>query len=317
MKAAVFGLGNAGTHGILGAMSVLRSWRDRTTEARLAIAADRPGVSELLASARRRHGITALEEQVALLNGGTSAVAFADDEMSGFLGISVRQPAGSPAETWTDIVIAASSGRGAPAETIGALLSATMPALRARGATGLMSLVASGWLKSALGENGFAETDRVVSYARDGRQVAPTAVGPAALRTAQPGDTDAVLALNADAFEPMWQYDEATTLTWFITSEHSVIAESAGRPVGFALTSTAADGRHAQLIRVAVHPDAQGRGIGRQLVVDAIRFASDSGATGLSLNTQASNAIARRLYGSLGFRVLPNPLSVMVRRLFW
>jgi ribosomal protein S18 acetylase RimI-like enzyme len=67
-------------------------------------------------------------------------------------------------------------------------------------------------------------------------------------------------------------------------------------------------------MRVATHPEARMRGIGRQLVVDAIRFVQESGAPGLTLNTQASNFVSRNLYESLGFHLTGAPVAVMVYR---
>jgi ribosomal protein S18 acetylase RimI-like enzyme len=292
----------------------LRNLRDGALTARPAVAADRPAVSALLASTRRRYGIAALEEQVALLNGGASAVAFDGSDLIGFLGLNVRLPAGDPPEVWADLEMAASAGSASPGKTFERLLQAAAPALAAQGVTAIFSLTNDSWLCSALAENGFAEEDRVVSYARPGKQPPSGASQPAALRPIRPEDADTVLDLNAAAFEPIWRYDPAATLAWLMASEHAVIAEYHGRSAGFALTSTPMDGEYAQLIRVAVHPDVQGRGIGRQLVADAIRFAFAGGYGGVSLNTQASNGIAQHLYRSLGFYLLPGPLSVMVRR---
>jgi ribosomal protein S18 acetylase RimI-like enzyme len=66
---------------------------------------------------------------------------------------------------------------------------------------------------------------------------------------------------------------------------------------------------------VATHPNAQRRGVGRQMVADALRYAWQVGATGVSLNTQTSNAVARRLYESLGFHPTGGTISVLVCRL--
>ena len=93
------------------------------------------------------------------------------------------------------------------------------------------------------------------------------------------------------------------------------MAEVQGRTVGFGITTTGLSGNYAHLIRVAIHPDFQGRGLGRQLVVDAVRFARELSAPGLALNTQASNRVSRRLYESLGFRQTGHTLAVMVYRL--
>ena len=104
-------------------------------------------------------------------------------------------------------------------------------------------------------------------------------------------------------------------LGWVLASDRAVVAEVEGRTVGFAVTTLGLKGNYAHLIRVATHPDYRGRGIGRQLVVDAIRFSREAEAPGLALNTQASNRISRSLYESLGFRQTGHVLAAMVYRL--
>ena len=71
----------------------------------------------------------------------------------------------------------------------------------------------------------------------------------------------------------------------------------------------------AEIKSLAVDEVCRGRGIGRQLVVDAIRFAREVNSPGLALNTQASNRVSRSLYESLGFRQTGHALAVMVHRL--
>jgi ribosomal protein S18 acetylase RimI-like enzyme len=295
-------------------MNWFRNLRDGSAPvARPATPADRPAVSALLASTWRRHGIAALEEQVALLNGGFSTVAVANDDLVGFLGLSVRLPTGDPTEVWTDVAIAATTGHVPPDRTLKSMLAAAHPTLAARQVSGLVALTNGGWLRSALAENQFVEQDRVVNYVRSDRHNLPEVAGLAQLRPATPADTEAILELNAAAFAPLWRYDPATILTWLMTSENAILAELDGRPAGFALTATPTEGPYAHLIRVATHPEVQGRGVGRQLVADAIRFASESGCAGIALNTQESNTISRSLYHSLGFHLAPEPLSVFVR----
>ena len=53
---------------------------------------------------------------------------------------------------------------------------------------------------------------------------------------------------------------------------------------------------------VAVHPDWQGRGIGRALLEASLDFAQDHGGVWVVLQVRESNLIARRLYESLDFR---------------
>ena len=53
---------------------------------------------------------------------------------------------------------------------------------------------------------------------------------------------------------------------------------------------------------VAVHPDWQGRGIGRALLEAAVDFAEDCGGRWIVLQVRDSNRVARQLYESVGFQ---------------
>jgi ribosomal protein S18 acetylase RimI-like enzyme len=292
-----------------------RSSRNAVITARRATASDRPATLALVSDAWWRHGTPALEDQTALLHSGVSSIAFLRDQCVGFLGLSVREPAGEPPEIWADLAsVAISSGR-APAQTLQALLEAALGELRAGRVTGLVCLTNGDWLQGALSEVGFVELDRVIGYARSGYLLPlPRAEGPARVRPARSVEGDVVLALNSAAFAPIWRYDSSTILSWLLTAEHPVVAESGAEPAGFALTTGSRDSEFAQLVRVAIAPGFQGRGIGRQMVVDAIHYAFEIGAGGLSLNTQASNTISRHLYEGLGFRPTNQSMSVMVSR---
>jgi [ribosomal protein S18]-alanine N-acetyltransferase len=290
-----------------------RTSRNAAIIARQATAADRPAALTLLTDAWWRHGTPALEDQTALLHGGASSIAFVRDQCVGFLGFSVREPAGEPVERWADVASVAISGGRAPVKTLRALLDAALGELRARSVTGLVCLTNGDWLQAALSEVGFLELDRVIGYARSGHLLPlPKVTGPARVRPARSVESDVVLALNSAAFAPIWRYDSSTILSWLLTADYSVLAESEAEPAGFALTTGSRDGALAQLVRVAIAPRFQGRGIGRQMVVDAIHYASHIGAGGLCLNTQASNTTSRHLYEGLGFRSTGQTVSVMV-----
>jgi ribosomal protein S18 acetylase RimI-like enzyme len=205
-------------------------------------------------------------------------------------------------------------GGRSPVKTLQALLEAALGELNARGVTGLVCLTHDDWLRAALFDMGFLELDRVMGYARSGHLLPPPIAGPARVRPAHSQEGEAVLALNSAAFAPIWCYDPSTILSWLLTADHAILAETGAGPAGFALTTGSRDSEFAQLIRIAIHPHFQGRGIGRQVVVDAIHYAWEIGAGGLALNTQASNMISRRLYEGLGFRPTGQTVSVVVHR---
>jgi ribosomal protein S18 acetylase RimI-like enzyme len=281
---------------------------------RLAKPTDRPALAALLADTWRRHGIMAVEEQVALLANGSSLIALSGDEAVGFFGLSPRAPVGDPAELWIDITLAAVAADQPLTRVMSRLLKSAAAVLRQRSGTGLVCLTTQDWLIHALAENGFHEEDRVVSYVRPNHGPLPALPHVANLRAARPDQTETVLALNAAAFGPFWRYDQRTVLFWVMTADRVMLAEQGGRALGFALTTLNTTDGYAQLIRVATHPASRRQGIGRQLVADAIHYAADVGAAGVSLNTQDSNTASQRLYEALGFRPTSGALSVMVRR---
>jgi ribosomal-protein-alanine N-acetyltransferase len=57
----------------------------------------------------------------------------------------------------------------------------------------------------------------------------------------------------------------------------------------------------AELLTIAVHPDAQGRGMGRRLLSDALSVAAAAGCDVLHLEVASDNVAARALYDRAGF----------------
>ena len=296
-------------------MSLWPFAREEEAVVREAEPSDRGPLSLLLARTWRRHGGASLDDQLELLQSGLSTIAFSNGEAQGFLGLHLRAAAGPDDEIWADLNLAAVEASTRVDGTLAALTRAAVRGLRRAGARGIVCLAAPGWFQEGLARAGYAEEDQVVTYAHTDPRRRLATETPAALRAARPSDADTVLQVNALAFGPFWQYDDSVVLGWMLTSDRSVVAEVQGRTVGFAITTTGLSGNYAHLIRVAVHPDSQSHGIGRQLVADAIRFARELNGPGLALNTQASNRVSRSLYESLGFRQTGHTLAVMVYRL--
>ncbi len=283
--------------------------RNDVLAARVARPTDRPALADLLSRAGRVFGVRAVEERAALLNSGISSLALSGDRPAAFLGL--HQRAAADGERWADVSLVASVN-GPMDQALSTLLAASLPALRARQVTGLICVTGDLWLHSALQAAGFAEADRVVTYVRKDRPVLTQTRQPSALRQAGPAEANTVLALNAAAFAPIWRYDDATTLSWLLTADHSMLAEVEGQAVAFALTSCSPGDGYAQLIRIGTDPQWQSHGIGRQLVVDAIDFGHKSRAAGVALNTQLSNATSRHLYESLGFLMVGPALNLFL-----
>ncbi|MEJ3405508.1 GNAT family N-acetyltransferase [Rathayibacter sp. YIM 133350] len=89
----------------------------------------------------------------------------------------------------------------------------------------------------------------------------------------------------------------------------------AGSIDGFALLAPAGSGMAsdppdaAYLSLLAVHPRAQGRGLGNLLLKEITRDAAAAGYDRLVLHVVADNARARRLYDAGGWTVLGEPFA--------
>jgi ribosomal-protein-alanine N-acetyltransferase len=136
------------------------------------------------------------------------------------------------------------------------------------------------------------------------------------LRRGHRRDIDAVTDVDHQAFtSAFWHLGpDGLRETLAATSSHRFrVAWSAGRLVGYAVVGRS--GRWSYLQRVAVHPTHQGRGVGRALVVDAVRWSARHRCRQLLVNTQLGNEAAVKLYESLGFRRARSGLAVLRARL--
>ena len=66
-------------------------------------------------------------------------------------------------------------------------------------------------------------------------------------------------------------------------------------------TQQVADDKVAVIHILAVSPDAQGKGIGSEMIREAIRLARDKGMLAIRLDALASNTPAHKIYERLGF----------------
>ena len=130
------------------------------------------------------------------------------------------------------------------------------------------------------------------------------------LRAYEPDDAPALLALfrdtirrvNARDYAPdqvrAWASDDIDTAAWAgrFAGRFVVVAEEAGRPVGFAELEP---GGH--IDRVYVSADHQRRGVGRALLEDVVDEARRRGIARLFVEASIT---ARPFFESLGFAVL-------------
>jgi ribosomal protein S18 acetylase RimI-like enzyme len=136
-------------------------------------------------------------------------------------------------------------------------------------------------------------------------------------RLRRPGrrDRPRVLAVDSAAFNSFWRLHQGG-LEDALGATPSVRFRVHGR--GEQLDAYVIGGRGAgtgYVQRLAVHPTARGRGLGRSLVSEVLSWMRRRGATRALVNTQQDNAAALALYRACGFRVLPEGLRVLARSL--
>lgn len=135
------------------------------------------------------------------------------------------------------------------------------------------------------------------------------------LRRLATSEHDEAAAVDRAAFHEPWALDaRAIADVRSATRRHR--ARCALDDTGLiAYAVSGRDGRLGFLQRLAVRPDRQGRGVGRALVLDSLRWAARWRCDRVLVNTDVANEPALGLYRQLGFVRLPSVLSVLERRL--
>lgn len=112
--------------------------------------------------------------------------------------------------------------------------------------------------------------------------------------------------LSGAVFRPYGDY-EGLIRDWLASGHASaIIALRRGRPVGFAMVARIGNSPQApcgtELLAIGVEPPFQGSGIGRHLLKEIERDASNQGARAMWLHTAVGNRHARNLFDKTGYR---------------
>jgi GNAT superfamily N-acetyltransferase len=133
------------------------------------------------------------------------------------------------------------------------------------------------------------------------------------IRDAHDGDLAAVASLyEASGVDPQGRNDAATiAAAWQRLRREAptarvLLAEDGGTPVGtltcFVLPLLVHGGTPAALVEaVAVHPQAQGHGVGRALMDAAMAIAREAGCYKLALSSNQTRTNAHAFYDRLGY----------------
>lgn len=188
----------------------------------------------------------------------------------------------------------------AAAPLLAAMLRRVEPHLQANGVHQLAWLMGETWPHPWLESLGFFVGNEIETYLREDTAVPHTVPIPdLTIRSVQTDDLEALADLEQTAFQPLWQHSRyALQLAMSYAFSYDV-AFLQGTAVGFQISTRSRFGAH--LVRLTVHADFHGRGIGSALLAHTLRGYQDAGLTIASLNTQVDNSTSKKLYHKFGF----------------
>jgi [ribosomal protein S18]-alanine N-acetyltransferase len=160
---------------------------------------------------------------------------------------------------------------------------------------------AESWLVPALYDYGYMFTTEVVVYEKCDLSIPDFGNPDLQVRMGISADIAEVIRLDHACFEPQWTKDDTVLGPAIVQGPLFLLAEIAGVAVGYAYATSHFGGRLVHLVRIAVDPSQQGRQIGVGLLAAVITLGASQGATSITLNTQAYNTRAQRLYRWFGF----------------
>ncbi len=220
-------------------------------------------------------------------------------ENQGQLSAALACPPDPPLIAWVRLFV--NSGGVSLEESWQALWGAARADLASKGRFTAAAIVLQEWYHDLLLTSGFATCQSIVMLERDGQLTVGSSL-PAgfSIRPMRQNDLPAVAAVDAAAFDPLWQNSLPALERAYPQVVLAAVAEAEERVIGYQLSTRNPLGAH--LARLAVRPEMQGRGVGYALVADLIRQAGRHGITHLTVNTQSDNAASLVLYKRVGFR---------------
>ena len=180
------------------------------------------------------------------------------------------------------------------------LWSAAKEAIARAGGATVAAIAMQSWFQQALAGSGFENHQQIVMLEwHDQTWIGREAAG-IRIRKMTKVDLPQVVETDNAAFHPLWHNSLDTLQLAFSQAMFATVAENSHGIFGYQLTTS--HGQRAHLARLAVRPEAQGRGAGRALLSDLFKKVMKNGILRLSVNTQSDNETSLSLYKKMGFR---------------
>lgn len=167
------------------------------------------------------------------------------------------------------------------------------------------------WLRDVLLTRGFFPYRQLYAYDKFDYTIPTTGNQQVNVRPLERRDIPTLLTIEAACFEDLWRYDAVSFENIAATHPYFVVAELNGQVIGYQFN--AIDAEYGYLVRIAVHPSLNSKGVGARLMAEAIRFFERERVLRIMLNTQDDNLHAHRLYEWFGFVRIPQ-LGFVLRK---
>lgn len=153
--------------------------------------------------------------------------------------------------------------------------------------------VENDWLRASLEARGFHLVSLLRSYDKFDFGVPSPGDARVRVRPFTSADLPALLEIERQAFPLLWQHDAASFAEIARSYPYFVVAELAGRVVGYQFNTL--DAATGYLVRIAVDPRAEGQGIGTRLLAEAVRYFQRQHVVRIALNSEDQHARPRAL----------------------
>jgi [ribosomal protein S18]-alanine N-acetyltransferase len=181
--------------------------------------------------------------------------------------------------------------------------------LRADGVKQVVLLTMEPWIETVAKDWGFTPLNSVISLRRQNQPaVEAMAINGFTIRDAARADYEAIVRVDAAAFEPLWQYNLRTLELAQLHAATLTVLEKDNDLLGYQLSTWHIESGH--LARLAIHPQWQGHGLGGLLIEEMLRFFEERDTHTITVNTQLDNVASQKLYERYGFMKINQRVGV-------
>lgn len=173
-------------------------------------------------------------------------------------------------------------------------------------------IVLKHWFQNILLQNGFEEKQSIALLRLRIGNFKPALISNQIhIRRIKESDLSAIADVDYKAFGSFWHNTLGSLQRAYSQSIHATVAENeSGEILGYQISTGNQFGAH--LARLAVSPEAQGRGVASAMVSELIQKLNSNQNGNLSVNTQEDNFASLALYKKMGFTKTGEYFPVLV-----